>query len=163
MFLVVARYVVNSVMQLSYGAVPEFYKLLPLATVLQGNDLNDELESVCSCLLAVLSNSLTLGKHVPELLDSLKVISECPFWSAREVVPEFMQVFVFHNMATIVSQPQWIEAIQSNVLHLLEDNQPEVRLKARHVLSDLLHCQLIRNPDQLLVSTTYNKNFNKLM
>ncbi|KAG5878454.1 hypothetical protein JTB14_022777 [Gonioctena quinquepunctata] len=41
--------------------------------------------------------------------------------------------------------------VQSIVLELLEDNQPEVRVQAAKVLSGLLHCQFIPEPKELLV------------
>lgn len=45
--------------------------------------------------------------------------------------------------------------IQSIVLSLLEDSQPEVRVKAAKVLSGLLHCQFILEPMELLVSDRF--------
>lgn len=39
------------------------------------------------------------------------------------------------------------------MLELLEDVQPEVRVNASQVLSGLLHCEFIPNPNHLLVRT----------
>lgn len=158
-----ARYVTSSSMQAIYSAVPEFYRLLPLTCVLQGDDTDDELESVCSCLLAVLAHCLVLDQHVPTVLEVLKSVTVCPFWSARAVILEFIQVFVFHNMATIISNESWIAQIQAMVLLLLEDGQPEVRMKASHVLSDFLHCQFILNPDDLLVSIEFIQSIEEFI
>lgn len=42
--------------------------------------------------------------------------------------------------------------LEAIVLNLLEDIQPEVRVKASRVLSGMLHCRFIPDPDNLLVS-----------
>lgn len=138
-------------MQVNFSVVPEFYRLFYLASVLQSNDIDDELANISVGLLAMLSHCLTPQEHVPILLDTLKEVSECPFWSARAVIPEFLQIFVFHNMSTVISNKDWIAQIQKLVLTLLEDVQLEVRLKAQHVLSDFLHCQFIPNPMEVMV------------
>lgn len=152
LFFAVAKFVTTSVMQVNYSPAPEFYKLMPLACILQSNDVDDELETTRTCLLAALAHSLIPNKFIPSVIDILANIAICPFWNARATLAEFIQVFVFHNMATIVNNKDWVLKIQNLVLLLLEDIRPEVRNKASHVLSDFLHCRFISNPDGLLVS-----------
>lgn len=45
--------------------------------------------------------------------------------------------------------------VQRIALALLEDVQPEVRVKASVFLSGLLHCQFISSPDDLLVGFSF--------
>lgn len=42
--------------------------------------------------------------------------------------------------------------LETIVLNLLEDIQPEVRVKSSRILSGMLHCRFIPDPDNLLVS-----------
>lgn len=88
--------------------VPEYFQLLPLLCVLQNSDTDDELDSVCSNLLAVLAHPLILDCYIPPIIEAIKNVANCPFWSARAVIAEFLQVLVFYNMATIVSREEWV-------------------------------------------------------
>lgn len=105
---VVSKYITGSVTRMNYAAVPEHYELLPLACVLQSNETDDELTTVCSNLLAVMGHTLILEQYVPAALAAIKKVAECPFWSARAVIAEFIPVLVFHNFATIIVHQDWV-------------------------------------------------------
>ena len=142
----------SSVVRMNYSTLPEYFEVLPLCCVLQSNDTDDEVAPICSNLLAVLAYTITIDQVMPSALQAMRKVATCPFWSARAVITEFMSGFVFHNMATIISKKEWVLDIQQMVLELLEDIQPEVRISASQVLSGLLHCQFLPNPEELLVS-----------
>lgn len=148
----VSKYVTSSVVRMNYSTLPEYFEILPLCCVLQSNDTDDEVAPICANLLAVLAYTVTIDKYMSAAIAAIKKVATCPFWSARAVITEFMSAFVFHNMATIISKKEWVLEIQQMVLELLEDVQPEVRNSASQVLSGLLHCQFIPNPQDLLVS-----------
>lgn len=94
------------------SAAPEHYQLLALTCVLQNNDTDDELSSVCSNLLAVLGHTVVLDTYVPSFLAALKKASECKLWSARAVVAEFIPVIVFHNFSTIITNDHWVKEVR---------------------------------------------------
>jgi proteasome activator subunit 4 len=151
LFKLVSKYVTSSVVRMNYSTLPEYFEILPLCCVLQSNDTDDEVAPICANLLAVLAYTVTIDKYMSAAIAAIKKVATCPFWSARAVITEFMSAFVFHNMATIISKKEWVLEIQQMVLELLEDVQPEVRNSASQVLSGLLHCQFIPNPQDLLI------------
>ncbi|XP_022913061.1 proteasome activator complex subunit 4A-like [Onthophagus taurus] len=152
LFKTVVKYVTGSVARMNYSAVTEHYNLLPLACILQSNDTDDELKNLCCNLLAILGCTIILNKYLPAALEAAKIVSKCPFWSARSVIAEFISVLVFHNMAIFVANNEYIMEVQSIILNLLEDVQPEVRIQAGKVLTGLLHCKFIPDPLKLLQS-----------
>lgn len=104
----VSKYVTGSIIRINYSVVPEHYELLSLACVLQSNDVDEELQKVCTNFLAVLAHTLVLDRYIPSALEAIRKVSVCPFWSARFAITEFIPVFVFHNMATIITKSDWI-------------------------------------------------------
>lgn len=70
---------------MNYSAVSEHYNLLPLACILQNNDTDDELKTICSNFLAILGSTIILDKYVPAALEAAQKVSECPSWSARSI------------------------------------------------------------------------------
>lgn len=109
LFKTVAKYITSSVLRVNYSL--EHFKLLPLACVLQSNDTDDELENLCMNLLVALSHSMIKDACISEIFHILHNVVVCPFWSARAVIAEFLPVFVFHNMATIISKKEWVEEV----------------------------------------------------
>lgn len=110
--ILVALYVMESVSHINYSAITEYYKLLPLACIFQSNETDEELENVSLSLLAMLSHTLTLKHHIPGALEAIQNVTRCPFWSARAAIAEFISVFVFHNMATLISKPEWVAQVK---------------------------------------------------
>lgn len=106
-----ALYVIESITHVNSSAIPEYYKLLPLACIHQSNDIDDELANISLGFLSILSHTITLSRHVPDALKAIKEVSLCPSWSARESIAEFISVFVFHNMATLITKDEWINQV----------------------------------------------------
>ena len=64
-----------------------------------------------------------------------------------------LQVAVFTNMFTILSDVKAPQQVQHLVVSLLSDSRLEVQQMASTVLSGLIHCKFIQAEDELLVST----------
>lgn len=108
LFKLVAKYITASTVRMNTATVAEYFEIVPLCCVLQSNDTDDELAPICTNLLAVLAYTITVDKYMPAALDAIKIVANCPLWSARTVITEFLSVFVFHNMATIISSKSWV-------------------------------------------------------
>ncbi|XP_017776330.1 PREDICTED: proteasome activator complex subunit 4-like isoform X2 [Nicrophorus vespilloides] len=150
LFKVVGKFAIGTIARINYSTLPEFVSLIPIACVLQSNEVDDELSLICNSILATFSNNMTLYKNIPNIISCIKDVSVCPFWSARAVIAEFIGVFVFHNMANIIMNKKWIDDIQEVAIKLLQDLQPEVRVKAGQLVSGLLHCHFVRDQSALL-------------
>lgn len=109
-----------SVVRVNYSTRPEFFKLLPLACVLQSEEVDEEIATISTNFLVALCETVTLPKYIPDLIDAIRQVSLCPFWSAREAIAEFISAFVFHNMATLNSRPEWV--VQVNFIHIIKKN-----------------------------------------
>ncbi|KAK5647619.1 hypothetical protein RI129_002511 [Pyrocoelia pectoralis] len=114
LFKTVAKYVTGSVTRRNYAAVPSHYELLPLACVLQSNDNDEELTTICSNFLAIMGHSLILESYIPAALSAIEKVSLCPFWSARGAIAEFIPVLVFHNFSTIIANNSWVSSNSNN-------------------------------------------------
>ncbi|KAJ8924060.1 hypothetical protein NQ315_006837 [Exocentrus adspersus] len=150
LFKIVAKFITTTMVRVNFSAKPEFFELLPLAALLQNNELDEELASLSTNLLVVLAQTMTIEKYIPCAIEAIKKVAKCPSWSARALIADFLPIFVFYNMATINAQKVWVLEIQTIVLDLMEDVQPEVRTGAAKVLNSLLHCQFIPEPTELL-------------
>jgi hypothetical protein len=51
----------------------------------------------------------------------LPQVSESSSWWARSSSLEFLQVFVFHNMATVLSKQDWVHEVRSPVQGKISD------------------------------------------
>lgn len=85
-----------------YTMKREHFILLPLACVFQSNEVDDELTGICTNLIVVFGCCVTPKIYLPDALKAITKVAKCPFWSARAVIAEFIPVFVFHNMASII-------------------------------------------------------------
>ncbi|XP_018576290.1 proteasome activator complex subunit 4 [Anoplophora glabripennis] len=150
LFKIVAKFVTTNMVRVNFSAKPEFFELLPLAALLQNNEIDEELANIATNLLVVLAQTMTIEKYIPCAIGAIRKVANCPSWSARALIAEFLPIFVFYNMATINAEKSWVLEIQAIVLELLEDVQPEVRMGAAKVLNGLLHCQFIPEPTNLL-------------
>lgn len=101
----------ESIGHVNYSVIREYYQLLPLACILQSNDVDEELANLSLGLLSILSHTITIDQNVPDALSAIDLVSSCPFWSARACVAEFISVFVFHNMATLITKNEWIDQV----------------------------------------------------
>ncbi|CAH1108407.1 unnamed protein product [Psylliodes chrysocephalus] len=150
LFKIVSKFVMTYMVRMNYSARKEFLELIPLAALFQNNEVDEELATLSTNLLVVLSETGTSPKYIPEAIDVIRRVAKSPSWSARAIIAEFLPIYIFYNMAAINSRLEWVKEIQSVVLELLEDAQHEVRIQAGKVLSGLLHCQFIPEPSQLL-------------
>ena len=61
-------------------------------------------------------------------------------------------MFALNNVSVFASSDKWSEEIVQLVLNLLSDRKLEVRETASKILCGFLHCLLVKNPMDLLVS-----------
>lgn len=108
------------------------------------------MRSICTLLLGVVSQALTLPSCMDVALNKIDEISKMPFWSARRSVIDVLQVQTFYNMTIILSRPEWKAKVQEIVLRLLGDSVVEVREKAAEVLCGLVHCSFLTATEELL-------------
>lgn len=130
-------YITSSVSVLNYAVVPQYYQILPLTCILQSNDIDEELSSNCSNLLAMLAFTIVLEPYVPAALDAITEVANSPVWSARGVIAEFIPVFVFHNFATIISHEEWVLKVTLDLrfIHFLK-----LFVDSRHCIIIIRRC-----------------------
>jgi proteasome activator subunit 4 len=146
----VCRWVTGSISRAQYATVVEYYEFFPLVCLMSNYEADEELSKTCVTVLAMMGQAMALPRHVPVVLNSASKVSESVSWWARLSCLEFLQVFVFHNMAIFLSQQAWVHKVQDIVLRLLEDDWLEVREKASQVLGGLLHCDFIGSTADLI-------------
>lgn len=155
------------------GLVPCFYKLYNIISQMEISDTDKELANVCSMTLAVLARFWTKPKYVPAILETIDTVSKSSSWLKRVSNTEFLQVWLFHNMSTILSDKRYISKVRTIILRLLEDTRVEVRENAAKVLTGMLHCSILTDEQALLVSNSIiflnyvaqlaNKSFNIIL
>lgn len=124
--------------------------MLSVGARLERCEHDTELTETCSAVLSMIAQALTPPRCMDACLEKIEEISHSTSWSARLAIIDIMQVIVFHNMAIVMSRPEWVDKVQSIVLRLLEDNVLEVREKSAEVLGGLLHCSFLPASDKLL-------------
>ncbi|XP_055545788.1 proteasome activator complex subunit 4A-like isoform X2 [Wyeomyia smithii] len=150
LFKTVGQWLTCAINRCSNGNEIEYFELLPIACRLERCEQDQELAEICTTLLAMISQALTLAPCMDAALNKISDISKMASWSARRAVIDVLQVLVFYNMTIILSNDQWKAKIQEIVLRLLEDNVVEVREKAAEVLCGLLHCCFLTATEELL-------------
>uniref|UniRef100_A0A2M4A6A0 Putative proteasome activator complex subunit 4b n=1 Tax=Anopheles triannulatus TaxID=58253 RepID=A0A2M4A6A0_9DIPT len=150
LFKTVAHWTTYTICRCSNGNEPEYFDLLPIACRLERSEQDQELRSICTLLLGVVSQALTLPSCMDVALNKIDEISKMPFWSARRSVIDVLQVQTFYNMTIILSRPEWKAKVQEIVLRLLGDSVVEVREKAAEVLCGLVHCSFLTATEELL-------------
>lgn len=121
-----------------------------MACRLEKSESDTELVYICTSLIAMVSQALTMPYRIDDVLKKITEISLMSSWSARLAVVDLLQVLVFHNMAIFLSRTEWVDKVQEIVLRLLGDNVLEVREKASEVLCGMLHCSFLTTTDKLL-------------
>uniref|UniRef100_A0A1Q3F8W9 Proteasome activator complex subunit 4 n=1 Tax=Culex tarsalis TaxID=7177 RepID=A0A1Q3F8W9_CULTA len=150
LFKTVAQWLTCAINRCSNGNEIEYFELLPIACRLERSEQDQELAEICTSLLAMISQALTLVPCMEAALAKIDEISKMTSWSARRSVIDVLQVLVFYNMTIILSNEQWKARVLEIVLRLLEDSVVEVREKAAEVLCGLLHCSFLTATDELL-------------
>ncbi|XP_049827617.1 proteasome activator complex subunit 4-like [Schistocerca gregaria] len=146
----VCRWLTGSLTRAVYGGVPEFFKFFHIVCLMENYDVDEELCKCCTSLLGMLAQTTTLPEYIPPAMESISMASKSNSWQVRSTCVEFMQVFVFHNMPTILGNKCWADNVKEIVLRLLEDEWLDVRVKASQVLSGLLHCDFIDSTMELM-------------
>lgn len=99
----------------NHSVRPAFIKLLPLACILQSEEVDEEIASASTNYIAVLCQTAIQSVFIPNCIESIQEVACSPFWSARAAIAEFVSAFVFHNMAIINSNPEWVLQVSVNV------------------------------------------------
>jgi proteasome activator subunit 4 len=150
LFKTIAQWITGIVNRCSNGNETIFFELLAVGCRLERCEHDTELAETCSAVLSMIAQALTLPRCMDACLSKVDEISYSSSWSARLAIIDILQVLVFHNMAIILSRPDWVNKVQLTVLRLLEDNVLEVREKSAEVLGGLLHCSFLPSTDKLL-------------
>ncbi|CAH1969247.1 unnamed protein product [Acanthoscelides obtectus] len=150
LYKVVTKFVTMSLSRVNCATRSEFFELLPLSAILQNNDVDEELANVATNMMVILAQTLTVAEYIPYILNAVKKVATCSSWTARALITEYLNVFIFFNMATINSNKEWVLELEKIVVDLMKDIKPEVRVAAAKVLSGLLHCKFIPDPCELL-------------
>lgn len=65
----------NSVVRGCYSVVPEFWAFLPLVSLMENYEADDELNNICTAMLAVLAQSLVLPEFMPTALCAIQEVN----------------------------------------------------------------------------------------
>ncbi|KAG9344464.1 hypothetical protein JZ751_011134 [Albula glossodonta] len=127
-------------------AVPEQLQLLPLLfkiAPVENDDSYDELKRDAKTCLSLMSQGLLYPEQIPLVLSALKEIAGSSSWHARYTVLTYLQIMVFYNLFTFLSDEQAVRDVRALVIRLLEDEQLEVREMAATTLSGFLQCNFL--------------------
>ncbi|XP_052006994.1 proteasome activator complex subunit 4A-like isoform X1 [Xyrauchen texanus] len=128
------------------SAVPEQLRLLPLLfkiAPVENDDSYDEMKMDAKTCLSLMSQGLLYSEQIPQVLSALEEISRSSSWHARYTVLTYLQIMVFYNLFTFLSDAKAISDVRALVLRLLEDEQLEVREMAATTLSGFLQCNFL--------------------
>jgi len=136
------------------GVRPEYYKLLPMLCNHESNEIETHLAKDCIATLGYLAQAILPLHVIPTCLEAISQVYKSGSWKARASVLELLQVTVFLNMPSLLSDVTWVHQVMDVVENGLIDERVEVRSKAGQVLSGLLHCAFVdkARQDSLLKS-----------
>ncbi|KAM3863185.1 LOW QUALITY PROTEIN: proteasome activator complex subunit 4A [Diretmus argenteus] len=127
-------------------AVPEQLQLLPLLfkiAPVENDDSYDELKRDAKTCLSLMSQGLLYPEQIPMVLSALQDIAGSSSWHARYTVLTYLQIMVFYNLFTFMSDQRAVNDVRALVISLLEDEQLEVREMAATTLSGFLQCNFL--------------------
>uniref|UniRef100_A0A8C5A3D9 Proteasome activator subunit 4 n=1 Tax=Gadus morhua TaxID=8049 RepID=A0A8C5A3D9_GADMO len=127
-------------------AVPEQLQLLPLLfkiAPVENDDSYDELKRDAKTCLSLMSQGLLYAEQIPLVLRVLQGIAGSSSWHARYTVLTYLQIMVFYNLFTFMSDQGSVDQVRALVVSLLEDEQLEVREMAATTLSGFLQCNFL--------------------
>lgn len=119
--------------------LPLLFKIAPV----ENDNSYDELKRDAKTCLSLMSQGLLYPEQIPLVLKVLNEIAESSSWHARHSVLTYLQIMVFYNLFTMLSNEQAIQSVQALVIRLLEDEQLEVREMAATTLSGFLQCNFL--------------------
>uniref|UniRef100_A0A7N6FBN0 Proteasome activator subunit 4 n=1 Tax=Anabas testudineus TaxID=64144 RepID=A0A7N6FBN0_ANATE len=127
-------------------AVSEQLQLLPLLfkiAPVENDDSYDELKRDAKTCLSLMSQGLLYTEQIPMVLITLQEIAGSSSWHARYTVLTYLQIMVFYNLFTFMSDKKAVNDVRALVIRLLEDEQLEVREMAATTLSGFLQCNFL--------------------
>uniref|UniRef100_A0A3B4GPM2 Proteasome activator subunit 4 n=1 Tax=Pundamilia nyererei TaxID=303518 RepID=A0A3B4GPM2_9CICH len=127
-------------------AVSEQLQLLPLLfkiAPVENDDSYDELKRDAKTCLSLMSQGLLYAEQIPMVLSVLQEIAGSSSWHARYTVLTYLQIMVFYNLFTFMSDQKAVNDVRALVIKLLEDEQLEVREMAATTLSGFLQCNFL--------------------
>uniref|UniRef100_A0A3Q3F4X4 Proteasome activator subunit 4a n=1 Tax=Labrus bergylta TaxID=56723 RepID=A0A3Q3F4X4_9LABR len=127
-------------------AVPEQLRMLPLLfkiAPVENDDSYDELKRDAKTCLSLMSQGLLYTEQIPMVLRVLQEIAGSSSWHARYTVLTYLQIMVFYNLFTFMSDQKSVNDVRALVVQLLEDEQLEVREMAATTLSGFLQCNFL--------------------
>uniref|UniRef100_A0A7N9ASQ6 Proteasome activator subunit 4a n=1 Tax=Mastacembelus armatus TaxID=205130 RepID=A0A7N9ASQ6_9TELE len=93
--------------------------------------------------LSLMSQGLLYTEQIPMVLSVLQEIAGSSSWHARYTVLTYLQIMVFYNLFTFMSDQKAMNDVRTLVIRLLEDEQLEVREMAATTLSGFLQCNFL--------------------
>ncbi|KAK7902167.1 hypothetical protein WMY93_018936 [Mugilogobius chulae] len=119
--------------------LPLLFKIAPV----ENDDSYDELKRDAKTCLSLMSQGLLYTEQIPMVLEVLQEIAGSNSWHARYTVLTYLQIMVFYNLFTVMSDLEIVNNIRGLVIKLLEDEQLEVREMAATTLSGFLQCNFL--------------------
>ncbi|XP_005100512.1 proteasome activator complex subunit 4B [Aplysia californica] len=127
----------------------EVFNLLPIIENLQSEANDEDLRDNCKSVILNLSQVLIPENVMAPAFATIKEVSGLKSWHARAAILNYMQQMVFGNFFNL-QDPEQKKNVQSLLLHLLCDEQLEVREMAAVTLSGMIHCGFVdMNKDML--------------
>lgn len=127
----------------------EVFQLLPIIENLQSEANDEDLREDCRQVMLNLSMVLVPESSIEMALNTIKEVSGMKSWHARANILNYIQQMVFGNFFMLQSENHK-KTIQALLLHLLCDEQLEVREMAAVTLSGFIHCNFVEmNKDML--------------
>ncbi|TKS85439.1 Proteasome activator complex subunit 4A [Collichthys lucidus] len=148
----VLKWLISSAGRSFSTAVPEQLQLLPLLfkiAPVENDDSYDELKRDAKTCLSLMSQGLLYPEQIPMVLRALQEasylapIAGSSSWHARYTVLTYLQIMVFYNLFTFMSDQKAVNNVRALVIRLLEDEQLEVREMAATTLSGFLQCNFL--------------------
>ncbi|XP_013086715.2 proteasome activator complex subunit 4-like [Biomphalaria glabrata] len=145
----VVQWVSATFMRSLSPCLDEVFQLLPIIENLQSEANDEDLREDCKQVMLNLSMILVPEKSVDIALATIKEVAGLKSWHARANILNYMQPMVFGNFF-LLQGDHYKKTIQAMLLHLLCDEQLEVREMAAVTLSGFIHCNYLElNKDML--------------
>lgn len=125
--------------------LPLLFKIAPV----ENDDSYDELKRDAKTCLSLMSQGLLYTEQIPMVLCVLQEIAGSNSWHARYSVLTYLQIMVFYNLFTVMSNQDAVNSVRGLVMKLLEDEQLEVREMAATTLSGFLQCNFLSMDDPM--------------
>ncbi|XP_059159046.1 proteasome activator complex subunit 4B-like [Physella acuta] len=127
----------------------EVFLLLPIIENLQSEANDEDLREDCKQVMLNLSMILVQEESIELVLSTIKEVAGLQSWHARANILNYMQQMVFGNFF-LLQQVDHKKMIQEMLLHLLCDEQLEVREMAAMTLSGVIHCNYLELDKDML-------------